>query len=280
MQAVILAAGTGSRLGANMPKCLVRIGGQTLLEQQLDSLGRVGVTSVLVVVGFRGELIRQRFGPMTTFATNHHYADTNSLYSFLQARSWVTGEVPILNADVLAHPAVLQALVEGPPNAVAYDSGSGHDPEHMKVELHGRCLVRMSKDLPAMRIHGENVGMLRLSRDASRDAFAAAKRMVSNGHRQGWLATAVNHVAKTHAVSTVDVAGLPWTEIDFPEDLRDARRAVWPAIVADVARWPNAVPRARMCSRPLPSRNGGGRSPEPAVSHSPEEEPQSSRHPD
>ena len=61
MRAVILAAGIGKRLAAaadgRRPKCLLRFGGQSLLERQLRSLRRHGVTDVVVVTGYGGELV-------------------------------------------------------------------------------------------------------------------------------------------------------------------------------------------------------------------------------
>jgi L-glutamine-phosphate cytidylyltransferase len=117
-------------------------------------------------------------------------------------------------------------------NALLFDSQSGTDPEEMKVALRGDRLHEMSKSLPAERTRGENVGVLRLDRRAARHAFGAARRIVARGGQRDWLASAINRTARKHPFKCVDVAGLPWTEIDFPEDLEWARDRVWPAIAA------------------------------------------------
>jgi choline kinase len=88
----------------------------------------------------------------------------------------------------------------------------------------------MSKTLAPERSCGENVGMIRLSGAATEAAFDMAGRLVAAGRTQDWLASAVNRVAREHRLDCMDVAGLPWTEIDFPEDLAHARAHVLPAI--------------------------------------------------
>ncbi|MCA1852119.1 MAG: NTP transferase domain-containing protein, partial [Beggiatoa sp.] len=56
-RAVILAAGVGRRLGIDHPKCLLRIGGRTLLDRHLDHLGRLGVDEVVLVLGHQKDRI-------------------------------------------------------------------------------------------------------------------------------------------------------------------------------------------------------------------------------
>ena len=61
--AVILAAGVGKRLGLkDLPKCLVEIGGRTLMKRRLENLAAAGISRVVVVLGHSGEKIRERFG--------------------------------------------------------------------------------------------------------------------------------------------------------------------------------------------------------------------------
>jgi glucose-1-phosphate thymidylyltransferase len=65
VQAVVPAAGRGSRLGAlttDRPKPLVPVGGEPLLTHVLDALALPDVDAFVVVVGYHGDLIRERFG--------------------------------------------------------------------------------------------------------------------------------------------------------------------------------------------------------------------------
>jgi len=230
-RAIILAAGRGSRLGTGRPKCLTEVGGRPLIEHQLDALENVGVDQVDIVVGFEQEQIREVVGDRARYVVNERYAETNSLYSFLCAAERGPDDAFVLNADVLFDERVLWRLLDAGPDAIAFDSTSGDDAEEMKIDHHEGELVEMRKDLANHRSRGENLGVLRLSRAAVARARAVGRELIwGRGAFNDWLASAVNHVAEHRSIDCVDVAGLPWTEIDFPEDLEAAREEVWPAI--------------------------------------------------
>ena len=230
MDALILAAGRGSRLGQGRPKCLVALDGRTLIERQLGTLLRLGVRDVTVVVGYRADDVITALPPDVRVVRNPRFASTNSLYSFLLARPARPADLLVLNSDVLADPSVLGRLAHGVGSAIAYDSTSGAEDEQMKVEVRDGVLVEMSKTLPLHRSSGENLGLLRLSPAAAKTAFEAAEAIVAAGGSRDWLASAMNTAARTHVVSALDVAGAPWIEIDFPEDYAHARDVVAPAV--------------------------------------------------
>lgn len=230
MDALILAAGSGRRLRHDRPKCLVELGGRRLIDHQLHALAWAGIDRVVVVAGYRADEVRAALPPGATVVVNPDYAQTNSLFSFWLARQEVGEEVLVLNSDVLFHPVIARALVRRSRSALAYDSRSGREEEEMKVIVRGGALAAMSKTLAPERSCGENVGMIRLSGAATEAAFETAGRLVAAGREQDWLASAINRVAREHRLDCMDVAGLPWTEIDFPEDLAHARASILPAI--------------------------------------------------
>ena len=227
MHALILAAGTGSRLALGVPKCLVQVGGRPLLDHQLDA-----IEQVTVVVGYEHEQVEDAARGRAEVVHNERYADTNSLYSFWLARDAVEGDLLVLNSDVLFAPRLLRDLLAVQGSAIAFDSGSGDQDEHMKVRAQQGRLLRLSKDLPAMYSHGESLGVAHLSTLAARAAFAAAGSLIRRGHGDEWAVSAINEVARHHRSSCRDVAGQPWAEIDFPGDLDHARNHTWPSIAA------------------------------------------------
>jgi choline kinase len=230
MDAIILAAGSGRRLGSGRPKCLTIVGGRRLIDHQLDALAAAGVRRPVVVVGYKREQVIAALAGRARIVVNEDYARTNSLYSFLLARDHVDGATFVLNADVLFDPVVAQRLARRDGSALAHDSTSGEDAEHMKVEVSGGRLRSMGKRLGTARCAGENLGLLRLDAATARAVFAAAEMLVAAGGERAWLAAAINDVARRKSIECVDVAGTPWVEIDFPGDLAHARRHVWPAI--------------------------------------------------
>lgn len=232
MQALILAAGVGSRLADALgrPKCLREVGEVPLLHHQLAALSAVDVMDVLVVVGYQQARIRDSVGSWARFITNERYAETNSMYSFLLGERALDEDLLVMNSDVFCDPGLFQLLLSADGDALLYDSSSGDDEEQMKVETRDGILVEMSKTLPPSRVSGENVGILRLTRETAAATATAAAALITAGHRRGWLAEAINVSAADHPITCIDVEGWPWVEIDFPEDLARARDEVLPRV--------------------------------------------------
>jgi len=232
-QAVILAAGIGSRLEAStegLHKSLLKVGRHRLIEHQLDLLAAFGIKSICIVVGHRADQIRFVVGNKVDYIVNERYAETNSLYSLWLASEWISGPFVLMNCDVLAHPEILGRVLTSEGSSLAYDSSSGHEDEHMKVAFDGGYLKEMSKELSQVETEGENVGILRFDRHAAALLISEANAFITSGNQRQWVAAACSRVASQSPIRGVDIAGLPWTEIDFPWDLEHARRHISPLI--------------------------------------------------
>ena len=238
MQGIILAAGCGSRLASVMdgkPKCLAQVGGVRLIEYQLAVLKSFGITDVCLVLGYQADQIRGVVGDRCHYIINCQYAETNSLYSLWLARKWVQGGFLLANSDLLAHPQIYKRLLTKPGNVLAYDSWTGTETEHMKVAFKKRKLRKISKAMAVEIAQGESIGMLKFTAKGAKSLFAEAKVALERGGKNQWAPAAVNLLAHKLAVSGTDIAGLPWVEIDFPEDWQNARETVWPAIQETIA---------------------------------------------
>jgi choline kinase len=233
IQGLILAAGRGSRLGKageEQPKPLLQIGRRHLIEHQLDALAESGVGPVHVVIGYAADEVRELVGMRAEFIHNNRWASTNSLYSWWVSRDTIDGDVLVLNCDVLFSADVIARLLEEPGDAIAIDTSSGAGREQMKVGVVDGRVVRMSKDLEADETGGENVGILKLTAETARVLFDKAGELIEAGGETSWIGSSIAAVARQRNFRAVDVAGLPWVEIDFPVDLARARKEVWPAI--------------------------------------------------
>jgi L-glutamine-phosphate cytidylyltransferase len=186
-----------------------------------------GIKEITVVVGYCADAIRAALGGRARMVLNPQWQSTNSLFSLSLCRYLAGTPLLIMNCDVLVHPVAVQRLLSLGGNAFLYDSSSGNSEEHMKVELADGALRAMSKSLPSERTHGENVGMLYFGAAASRVLFREAERLLGKGNRNQWAAAVVERVAKISSLHGIDIADLPWIEIDFPSDLRRACTQVW-----------------------------------------------------
>ena len=112
LQAVILAAGMGTRLGRPWPKPLTPLSdGRTIMQQQMDNLnGAFDDVRITTVVGFKLELILEAF-PNVGYVYNEAYDQTNTNRSLLKAlRLSADGGVLWMNGDVVFDPAVLERV--------------------------------------------------------------------------------------------------------------------------------------------------------------------------
>lgn len=121
MQAIILAAGVGSRmerLTAGKPKCLVKVGGTPILGHLLTGLKLLNPERVIITVGYREEQVRRyvsRFFPHLTvqYVRNPRFHVTNYIYSIWLARRAITsGPVLLLHGDVVFDYPQLHSLIQ------------------------------------------------------------------------------------------------------------------------------------------------------------------------
>jgi len=191
----------------------------------------VGVDRICVIVDHQSNLIRGQLNGYCEYIENPDYQTTNSLYSLWMARKWVKKSFLMINGDVLAHPDVYKQLIQSSHSAVAFDSTSGDDEEHMKVRFsEGGQLVDIAKHLSCDRNHGESLGLIKFCNEGTERVFDLVDGLLDEGDAQNWAAAALKQLAKEFPVRGIDVAGLPWAEIDFPEDMDYAQRSIWPAI--------------------------------------------------
>jgi choline kinase len=248
MRGIILAAGKGSRLNGTIgekPKCLLRVGGKTLVERQIEALEAVGITDIAVVVGSQADSVRRTCGPHITYVDNARFAQTNSLYSLWLARPLLSDGFVVMNCDVLFHPQMLSDLVTSRHEdalLVAYqdDDAEPFGDEEMKVTVRRGRVTGIAKTLPPDDADGENVGVVKFGRDGARLLTSLLDQRVTSGSLRDWAPKAFDDFARVRPLHTVGTRGFPWTEIDFPEDYERAVRDVLPAIEGDAAFAGNA----------------------------------------
>jgi hypothetical protein len=144
-----------------------------------------------------------------------------------------------MNCDVLFHPDILHRLLAKGGNALAYDSTSNAGQEQTKVALQEGKIIDLGKDLSAELSRGENLGLMCFDSNGSTALFERVKALVQNGGEKSWVMEAVRSTCRNISIRGVNVAGLPWVEIDFPYDLNRAQKEVWPAI--NKSRWKKTI---------------------------------------
>lgn len=243
MKAIILAAGVGKRLQAahDSPKCLLEFGGVSLLERHLNALEAVGIDAVTLVLGHASDAVERALPARWAKRILVHYNPLYTLGSVLSldaARATLSSgdDVLVMDADVLYHTRILARLVSSPnANCFLIDRDFTPGDEPVKICLDHDRIVEFRKLLaPALRYNaiGESVGFFRFDaataiRLAALTAAYAADERREQPHEEALRELAL---AADSAVGVEDVTGLPWIEIDYPDDVRRATQEILPRL--------------------------------------------------
>jgi L-glutamine-phosphate cytidylyltransferase len=139
----------------------------------------------------------------------------------------------VMNSDVVFHPGILKNLLASSYSdalTVSFQSGMGD--EEMKVKVQGDRIIDIRKDMNPADADGENVGVLKFSEAGSRVLLAKTDELVGRGVVNAWAPRAFQEICPAYPLYAVSTEGLPWIEIDFPEDLERARAEIYPLIVS------------------------------------------------
>ena len=123
MQAIILAAGMGRRLGEltrNQTKCMIEVGGVRLIDRMLTQLTALPLTRVLIVVGYQAEGLRRHIGDRypelnIEYVENEIYDRTNNIYSLALAREQlVEDDTLLIESDLILDERLFPLLLDNP----------------------------------------------------------------------------------------------------------------------------------------------------------------------
>jgi choline kinase len=247
MRAIILAAGRGVRLqlpeDSQLPKCLLRFDGMTLLERHLRMLRSAGVEDVAIAVGFRHELVeaeltRLNWEPRPEIVINMQF-ELGSVLTVHTAAHAMTrgGDILLMDADVLYDERILSALVAGsrPVNRLLIDRDFEAGDEPVKLCVRAGVPIELRKQLAAdleFDTIGESVGFFRFDQAGARRLAALVADYVDTGRAHMPHEEAVRDLLRerSQVLEVADVTGLPWIEIDFPNDVVRATREVLPQL--------------------------------------------------
>ncbi|MCK5736211.1 MAG: phosphocholine cytidylyltransferase family protein, partial [Spirochaetaceae bacterium] len=121
MQAIILAAGMGRRLGPytdGNTKCMIRVGDKTLIQRMLDALTLHPISRIILVIGYKGENLRKHVGESwkgipVLYVENEIYDETNNIYSLYLAKELLIEEETILlESDLIFDDEILTRLIQ------------------------------------------------------------------------------------------------------------------------------------------------------------------------
>ena len=237
MIGVILAAGMAKRLRPltdTMPKCLLKVGGRTLLERTVDAMHQAGITEFVVVTGYRGDMIRdflmahfQQFS--FHFLHNADYEHNNNIYSL-----WMAGEVVrgkdflLMDSDILCDPAAVVRIADENTAALAVNRHECGE-EEMKVVVDSDMrITEISKTCRPEDAMGESVGIEKITADYSEalykelDQMILEEKLIDIFYERAFERL----IPQGHTFRVVDTSSYFSYEIDTPEDYEHVRNQI------------------------------------------------------
>lgn len=239
MQAVILAAGVSRRLRPltdYIPKCLLDVSGRNLLQRTLDNLAINKITDILIVTGYRENMIKEYVeksvsGLNVTFITNPDYQHNNNSYSLWLSRNFVKEDFILLDSDILFDERIITKLIQSQyHNCLAVNADGELDKEQMKVVVDKDFrILQIGKEIEVDKSYGESIGIEKFSFDFSRMLFEILDRKITKENKVNeFYETTFQEIVDRHdpqySIYCVDISEYQCIEIDTIEDYNKANQ--------------------------------------------------------
>jgi choline kinase len=242
MIGVILAAGMAKRLRPltdTKPKCLLEVGGKTLLERTVRAMQQAGISEFVVVTGYCADQIRdfltawsaspvhpEGLTPRFTFLHNADYEHNNNIYSLWMAGEVVRGrEFLLMDSDILCDPAaVVRIARQTEPSLALNRHECGEEEIKIIVDADNRITEINKTCNPALAI-GESVGIEKMTAAYSTALYKELDTMIQD---EGLVDVFYERcferlIPQGHTFRVVDTTSYFSYELDTPEDFQKAQ---------------------------------------------------------
>ena len=237
MIGVILAAGMAKRLRPltdEKPKCLLEVGGKTLLQRTVDAMISAGVKEFVVVTGYRAEMIREFLTvnyqlSIINYIDNVDFEHNNNIFSLWLAMQKLHGqEVLLMDSDILCDPEAVRRVARKTNPALAMQQHElGEEEMKIVVDEVGR-ITEISKTCSPADAIGESVGIEKMTPAYTEAIYQELRKMIlDEGQIDIFYERAFERlIPQGHTFEVVDTTDLFSYELDTPEDLEKASAAL------------------------------------------------------
>ncbi len=223
MNAIILGAGFGTRLSAVFPKPLLPlVGEKTILDFQIEKISKyIPIEKIIVVVGYKKELLMERF-PDLTYVYNENYARTNTGKSLLKAVKIVEDDLLWLNGDVYFDDEVIPLILKRGKSSILVDHKKCGEEEVKYCLSKDGFITEISKSVKTPL--GESLGVNFIEKKHLQKFRDSLSEIDDNDYFE----KAVELMIKNNDVKFLptDIGNCYCSEIDFPEDLEKVKQYI------------------------------------------------------
>ena len=233
MQAIIMAAGKGSRLGdltADLPKSLLKIKGKTLLDINISMLHKYGIWDITIVTGYMDwKFIEATKGiPGVNLVYNPFYEFTNVIGSFYTGMNKLHDDFIYMHADTICDTGIFEDLLSVNGDIVLPVDTKPCDDEAMKVRLKDNKIVEITKQMDLKVAAGEFIGIAKIKKEVIDDLKNSTIGVLRDKIYTSYFEGALQRVfdMKKYDVEMIKTDGRFWGEVDFLEDYQRAEKNI------------------------------------------------------
>lgn len=231
--ALLLAAGKGNRLlpcTKNIPKCLVPVNGKPILERLLDNLKRYGFKKLIIITGYKNNLIVDfqglaRIEMKVEFVYNPIFGSTNNIYSLWLSRKIVNEPFVLFECDLVFAPSLLEEMIY--PDRIAIASFQPwFNGTAVSIGPHGNIDQFHIETNSIGENRYKTVNIYSFSLPVWQTVCKYLDRHVSLGNLNCYYETVLAEMTKDMCLRLEPILfdGSPWCEIDTEEDLLRAEK--------------------------------------------------------
>ena len=237
MIGVILAAGMAKRLRPltdERPKCLLTVGQRTLLQRTVDGIIAAGISELVVVTGYRAQMIRDfltsHYPDLTIhFIDNPDYAHNNNIFSLWLTRPYTEGrDFLLLDSDILFDPQIIPDVLSAEGSALALNRHELGEEEIKVIVDDQNRVVEISKVCSIEQAIGESVGIEKMEAGYSAALFRELEQMIEGeGLIDIFYERAFERlIPQGHTFTVVDTTRYFSIELDTVEDFENAKKLI------------------------------------------------------
>ena len=225
MKAIILAAGTGSRmkdLTSNHPKCMLKLKGKTIIEHQINLLNKCGVNDIHVITGYKEDKIRDLLKQKCSFYYYPNFRETNNLYTLNQYINLLNEECLILFSDVLISEISMKNLLRDNSDFSLLVDISKCDESTMRIIINENKITDIGSHIIPKNGNGNFIGIAKYSVNAVKFLKKMISELCSDKNNlNDYYTLAISKLAKQEIpINYVDVNRMPWLEIDTEDEYK------------------------------------------------------------
>jgi len=234
-QAVILAAGIGSRLKGTVddrPKGFIHFGNLPIVEESIAKLTRIGITKIVIVTGYHSEYyekLKEKY-PFVDTIKNQEFDKTGSMYSLFTAKKLIESDFLLLESDLIYEYNALQVIQNSLFGNCILLSGATKSGDEVYVGIHENRIVNLSKNHGEIKkVGGELVGISKISYDLYKLMVEHSEKQFKK-NPQYQYEDCLTDLSSLKEINYELVEDLACIEIDDENHFKKAKEIIYPQI--------------------------------------------------